>query len=229
MVKAATLDPDLRDAFNSRKAVKKITGVRKGTVKKMALPRNTDLFTLDNGLTPRQEAYARARAFGMNQQEAMYFATNGKITANGSGSNMEKRYPLVRKRINDLCVEVAARVIESAAVSKAWVTTRLMQVAERCMQAEPVLDKEGNSTGEYRFDSSGANRALELLGKEMGMFVDRKQVKIETDVATLSDAELTRITTELAAQLGLAATDAGTQEAPGREQTLALPPVRKAT
>lgn len=228
MVKAATLDPDLRDAFNKRKSTKKVTSVQKGTVKKMALPRNTDKFTLDNGLTPQQEAYARARAFGMNQQEAMYFATNGKTTAHGSGSKMEKQYPLVRKRINDLCAEVAERVIESAAVSKAWVTTRLMQVAERCMQAEPVTDREGNNTGEYKFDSAGANRALELLGREMGMFVDRKHVKIENDIETLSDAELTRVTTELAAQLGLAATYAGAQEAAGREQVIALPPVHKA-
>jgi phage terminase small subunit len=226
MVKAATLDPDLRDAFNGRKSTKKVTSVKKDSIKKMALPRNTDKFTLDNGLTPQQEAYARARAFGMGQQEAMYFATNGKITANGAGSHMEKKYPLVRKRINDLCAEVAERVVESAAVSKAWVTTRLMQVAERCMQAEPVLDREGERTGEYKFDSAGANRSLELLGKEMGMFTDRKHIKIENDIETLSDAELTRVTTELATQLGLAAAHAGTEETAGRQQTITLSPLR---
>lgn len=32
------------------------------------------------------------------------------------------------------------------------------------------MDKEGNETGEYRFDSAGANRALELLGRHLGMW-----------------------------------------------------------
>ena len=33
------------------------------------------------------------------------------------------------------------------------------------MQQVPVLDKEGNPTGEYRFNAAGALRALELIGK----------------------------------------------------------------
>lgn len=30
-------------------------------------------------------------------------------------------------------------------------------------------------SGEYKYDGSVANRALELLGKELGMFVDRSE------------------------------------------------------
>jgi hypothetical protein len=41
----------------------------------------------------------------------------------------------------------------------------MVEVFERCMQHKPVLDKDGNPTGEYRFDSAGAARALELMGK----------------------------------------------------------------
>lgn len=41
------------------------------------------------------------------------------------------------------------------------------------MQAEPVLDSRGKPTGEYRYDGSVANKALELLGKHLGLFKDK--------------------------------------------------------
>lgn len=63
------------------------------------------------------------------------------------------------------------------------------------MTAEPVLDREGEPTGEYRFDSSGAARGLELLGKHLQMFTDKIKVeKINVDLnayADLTDKELT--------------------------------------
>lgn len=51
-----------------------------------------------------------------------------------------------------------------------YVILRLVECVERCMQAEPVLDDEGNPTGEYKFDSAGATKALGLLAKHLGMF-----------------------------------------------------------
>jgi phage terminase small subunit len=51
-----------------------------------------------------------------------------------------------------------------------------MENAERALQHIPVLDRHGKPTGEYRYDGSVANRALELLGKQQGMFIDRHEV-----------------------------------------------------
>lgn len=58
------------------------------------------------------------------------------------------------------------------------------------MEAEAVLDAEGKPTGEYKYNGSVANRALELLGKERGMFIDRKEVGGPGDFAAMSDADL---------------------------------------
>src|SRR5271165_3921042 len=69
--------------------------------------------------------------------------------------------------------EKFVEVMNDIAAERKWVLTSLKNVAKRCMQAEPVLDSKGRPTGEYTFQASGANRALELLGKEYGMFVDR--------------------------------------------------------
>jgi phage terminase small subunit len=64
-----------------------------------------------------------------------------------------------------------------------YVLKNLKSVVERCMQAEEVLDREGNPVwiqgpdGEYapqyKFDQAGANKSLELIGKHIGMFNDK--------------------------------------------------------
>jgi hypothetical protein len=83
----------------------------------------------------------------------------------------------------------AKALAEKIVADRQWVKDSLVAVARRCMQAEPVLDRKGNPTGEYRFDSKGANQALALIGKELGMFVERKEVR-HGPLADASDAEL---------------------------------------
>jgi len=42
------------------------------------------------------------------------------------------------------------------------------------MQAVEVTDAEGNRTGVYTYQGAVANKALELLGRNIGMFKDDK-------------------------------------------------------
>jgi hypothetical protein len=55
-------------------------------------------------------------------------------------------------------------------VDRAWVISMLTENAKRAMQVEPVRDREGNQIGQYSYQGGVANKALELLGKEIGMF-----------------------------------------------------------
>jgi phage terminase small subunit len=80
-----------------------------------------------------------------------------------------RNIPAVGARAEEKFVEA----MNDIAAERKWVLSSLKDVAKRCMQAEPVLDSKGTPTGQYTFQASGANRALELLGKEYGMFVDR--------------------------------------------------------
>ena len=74
--------------------------------------------------------------------------------------------------------ETVARVFDEAGINKAWVLQKLVQVVNLGMAAEPVTDDEGNETGEVKTANlNAANKALELIGKERGMFVDRKEVR----------------------------------------------------
>jgi phage terminase small subunit len=82
----------------------------------------------------------------------------------------------VDERIVEKTIEkVAERMSEKIAVTREWVIAKLVENADRAMQATPVTDAAGRPTGEYRWDGNVANRALELLGKECGMFVDRSE------------------------------------------------------
>src|SRR5690606_39413482 len=67
--------------------------------------------------------------------------------------------------------------------------------------------REGNETGVYVYNGSVANKALELLGKHMGMFTDKHELTgkdggpIETRDATfdeMSTEELAKLAVRLA-------------------------------
>ena len=86
-------------------------------------------------------------------------------------------------------VDVAAEIqilfdkrAEKVELNSEWVLRNLEKVANRCMTAEPVMVKGDNGmeeSGEYKFDSAGANKSLELIGKHLKLFTD----KIEQDVS----------------------------------------------
>lgn len=68
---------------------------------------------------------------------------------------------------------IQKKVTEKTELNAEYVLNSIKNVAERCMQASPVMEKvdgEWVETGEFRFDSSGANKALELLGKNLGLW-----------------------------------------------------------
>jgi phage terminase small subunit len=71
--------------------------------------------------------------------------------------------------------QATADAIKSTALTKEWVIETLKENVAKAMQAASVTDSEGNPIGEFQYQGSVANRALELLGKELGMFIERTQ------------------------------------------------------
>jgi hypothetical protein len=80
------------------------------------------------------------------------------------------RKPDVAARAEELKAAVSERQVEKMAVDRAWVMAKLTENVQRAMQVEPVRDREGNPTGHSIYRGGVANRALDLLGKELGMF-----------------------------------------------------------
>jgi len=70
------------------------------------------------------------------------------------------------------------RGVRQAGITKEWVIDMLKENVDRAMQARPVLDKDGNETGRYEWNGFVANKALELLGREIGMFVERHELTL---------------------------------------------------
>jgi phage terminase small subunit len=131
-------------------------------------------------LTDKQEMFIKEYMVDLNATQAATRAGYSKNTAKEIGyENLTK--PHILARIEELKNERA----EKLQVDAEWVLKRLMQISDRCMQAEPVLEfdyeeKKLVETGEYKFDSNGANKATELIGKHLGMFKDKLEVNGET-------------------------------------------------
>ena len=81
-----------------------------------------------------------------------------------------------------------SEVAEKAGIDRAWVIERLVEIVDRSMQAEEVTDSEGKLTGEYIFQGSIANKALELIGKDIGMFKDSAPVQVNVN-GIVADSE----------------------------------------
>ena len=69
------------------------------------------------------------------------------------------------------------------------------------MQAKPVLDANGKPTGMYQYQGNVANRALELVGKEYGMFIE-KTVGLVQDISNMTPEERKARLDELIAKRG---------------------------
>jgi len=65
---------------------------------------------------------------------------------------------------------------ERSKITTDYVLASLKVLVDRCMQAEPVYDRNGEPTGEFKFDSNGAARSLELLGKNLKLFTDKTEL-----------------------------------------------------
>lgn len=102
----------------------------------------------------------------------------------------------ISARLNELREVAKVTAIETTSLSRAWVLQKLIENVQRAMTAEPVYDTQGNETGEYKYQGNVANRALELLGKEVGMFIERKEVGKPGDFADVSDEELDKFLAE---------------------------------
>ena len=125
-------------------------------------------------VTDKQQMFVEEYVKDFNASQAAIRAGYSKSTARQIGSKL-------LTKIN-IQAEIARKQEEIAArndVSVDYVIQSLKTVAERCMQAEPVtvkVDGEIKEVGEYRFDSAGANKALDLLGKHVGAWEkDNKQ------------------------------------------------------
>jgi hypothetical protein len=89
----------------------------------------------------------------------------------------------VQARIAELQSELHRALDARNLIDAQWIEDQLVENVKRAMQAKPVLDREGKETGEYTYNGAVANRALELLGKQRGMFGDKLELAVTPEQA----------------------------------------------
>lgn len=148
----------------------------------------------------------------LNQQQELFCQEyivdyNGTQAARRAGYS-EKTASMQASRLlrND---NILARVraiqkerLEKLAVTQESVILNLLEVYDRCMQAKPVLEWDYNEskmveTGEYTFDSKGALKAMEMIGKHLAMFTNMVE---HSGTVNTGNTELTAILDQLKAR-----------------------------
>lgn len=124
-------------------------------------------------LTAKQKSFCEQYLIDCNAtQAAIRAGYNINSAKEGGYENLTK--PHVKEYMSVLIAQQEERTL----ITADSILIRLNQVANRCMQAELVIynDSDVPENAEYQFNAAGANKALELLGKHLGMFVERKEV-----------------------------------------------------
>lgn len=121
-------------------------------------------------LTPKQVLFCSEYLIDLNGTQAAIRAGYSEKTAQEIASqNLSKL--IIKNRIQDKLNKRAERL----SIDADWVLSNIKELIERCLQQDPVLDSEGKETGEWKFDSSGANRALDTLAKHLNLFSDNNK------------------------------------------------------
>ena len=132
-------------------------------------------------LNNKQLQFCKEYIIDLNATQAAIRAGYSKKTARQRAHNM---FTLVY--IQDEIQRLFDKRSKRTEINADWVITNLTEVTERCMQSRPVVyangdpkmttTKDGEIAPTYAFDSGGANRALELIGRHLAMFTDNLNI-----------------------------------------------------
>lgn len=132
------------------------------------------------GLNPKQQRFVEEYLIDLNATQAAIRAGYSAKTANRIASEN-----LSKPDIQDAIQKLRAKISEKLQIDAEWVLERLVRNHDRAAQAEPVRDREGNETGEYTYQGSVVNKALELIGRHRGMFIDKIEMSGEPRKLTI--------------------------------------------
>jgi len=111
-------------------------------------------------LTAKQEMFCQEYLVDLNATKAAIRAKYSEKSADVIGcENLGK--PKIAKRI----AELKGQRIEKTQINAQWVLDQAVKMHKKCSQELPIKDKDGAEV--YKFDSPGANKALELVGKHV--------------------------------------------------------------
>ena len=125
-------------------------------------------------LTAKQEMFCKEYLVDLNATQAAIRAGYSEKTSKDMGCQN-----LAKPNINEYIAKLMQERTERVQIDADWVLLSAKKVFDRCMQQEDVTDRDGGSTGEWKFEHSGANKALEIIGKHVKVRAFEKEEKKE--------------------------------------------------
>ena len=122
-----------------------------------------------------------------------YNGTQAAIrTGYAEASAKQTAYKLLqREDINNRVRELQSEQVKRLGISQDFVVLEMLDTYKSCREATPVKEWDYDAgefveTGKYQFDSKGALKALEMIGKHLGMF-DKKSAQPHDEKSNLLD------------------------------------------
>ena len=144
----------------------------------------------EKALKAKEDRFCLDYLIDYNQTKAAIRTGYAEKSAAKTGCKLMKD-PRILARIRELQKEQAERLC----LSSDLVVIKLLEVVDICMAAVPVMEWSTAQhafvpSGEYQIDSKGATKALELLGRHLGMFDRKEQTTDEGPVFITGEDEL---------------------------------------
>lgn len=128
-------------------------------------------------MTPKQQAFVREYLVDLNATQAAIRAGYSSKTAGQQGERLLKNVEIANS-VQEAMDERSQRT----EITADYVLAGIQEIAERCLQRAPVMVGRGEDRSQliddegrhvWTFDSTGANKAFENLGKHLKLFTDR--------------------------------------------------------
>lgn len=137
-------------------------------------------------LSGKHERFCQEYIIDYNGTQAAIRAGYSEASAKQTAYKLQKRDD-INSRIRELQREQVKRL----GLSQDYVVLELLDTYKSCREATPVKEWDYDEgcfveTGKYQFDSKGALKALEIIGKHLGMF-DKKNAQAHDEKSNLLD------------------------------------------
>lgn len=149
---------------------------------------------------PQHESYVQLISTGVDPYEA------GRINGIKNGRTAILK-PQLRARLSEIIIERDSKIdsdnrkaLSATGISKGYVLEALKEIVEKSMGR--MMTTKG-----LRWDAPVAVRALELIGREVGMFETKVNVDFTAKITKMTDDELRKFIERESRELGIGARD----------------------
>jgi len=126
-------------------------------------------------LTPKQEHFIQEYVnTGGNASEAYRRAYPTSKTWKETSLNVNASKLLKDAKVTLRLKELQEKESKKHVVTREWIIDELKSVIAKSSQAEMIVDKSGGNSGEFKYDSTGVNKAIDTLNKMLGYYAPTK-------------------------------------------------------